>query len=207
MKPIPVSEVLTEFGVKPTPKEKKREPERKEPKKPTPILEKGPSIMEETLARGIEQGRATVLAEMEAKLEEQRLFYEQKLELERCTWVSREADVFVQQLDEGLDTIQRNIAELTARILKPFLIEQIRKQGLTSLIETLDVMLSRDKGLTLEIAGPEDFLQLLREKLSSRNVTAVFSPSENVEVRIQVGQTHLETQFGTWLAKLEELVT
>jgi len=207
MKPIPVGEVLTEFGVKPASKEKKREPERKESvKKPAPIIEKAPSIMEETLVRGIEQGRAAVLAEMDTKLEEQRRFYEQKLELERCTWVSREADVFVQQLADGLDTIQSNIAELTARILKPFLVEQIREQGLASLVETLDVLLFQDKGLTLEVSGPEDFLQLLREKLSSKNVTAVFSPGDDVEVRVRVGQTFLETQFGAWLARLEELV-
>lgn len=208
MKPIPVARILTEFGAKPQPSAP-TEPhipvhEQAERAKKAAI-DKLPSIIEESRARGIEEGRAAMFEEMNTKLEEQRRFYEQQRDLERCTWAAREASQFAAQLAEGLEAIETAIAESTARILKPFLKAQVHRQAITDLCESLDTILKQDQGLTIDVTGPEDILQLLREKLSSRNATAVFTPGENVEVRVRVGQTILETQLGAWLAKLEEI--
>ena len=56
--------------------------------------------------------------------------------------------------------------------------------------------------MTLEIFGPEDLLQLIREKLRDRNVAALFSPGDDVDVRVVAGQTILETSLGVWMDQL-----
>jgi hypothetical protein len=172
------------------------------PKKKAPI-EAIPTIEDDSIEEA-EQEKGISLSEVEKKLEKQRLFYEQKLEVERCTWVSREAEVFREQFMEGQRSIQNDLAKHIARILKPFLTQQIHQKAMSSLWEALDVLFSREQCVTLEISGPEDFLQLLREKLSETNVTAEFSSNEKAEVRVRAGQTTIETQLGAWLDKLKE---
>lgn len=211
MKPIPIGQILTEFGAKPPPRSA-TDPhiatlqERSGNPKKGPPVDKIPSIIEDTHARGVAEGRAAATAELTAKLEEQKQFYEKQRELERYTWASREATQFAAQLAEGVEAVEAAIAESTARILKPFLTEQIHRQAIADLWEALEVILKQEQGLTIEVSGPEDILQLLHEKLSSRNATAVFTPGERVEVRVRVGQTILETQLGAWLSKLEEIM-
>jgi hypothetical protein len=203
-KMIPAAKVIKEFGVsasgKPVPA-------------PAPWAEKAksspaigvPSLVEEAHARGVKEGRAAAQAEAEARLEEQKRFYEQQLELERCTRVAREAEQFTQQLDTGLNALKTDIAGQTARILKPFLIEQVQRHAIDELCAALDAVLANDQGLKVEVSGPEDLLQLLREKLSERPVATEFTPAEGTDVRISAGQTILETRLAAWMAKLEEI--
>ena len=106
MKPIPAAKVLTEFGVKPSETDFRpgSDKGREKPRKASGV-EKVPTIIEETYTRGVEDGRTSVLAEMESKLEEMQAFYEQKLDLERCTWVNREATKFAEEFDHALQTL------------------------------------------------------------------------------------------------------
>lgn len=226
MKPIPAGQILTEFGAKAKPaatpnpttseqlprsladrgdKQMFRHQDASAENNRKPLVDKAMAL-EEAHARGFEEGQEAALAEVEAQLVELRNFYETQHELERSMWVSREADKVADQLNEGLQAIKTEIAERTARILKSFLTERIHRQAMDSLWEALETLLSHDRGVTLEISGREDFLQLLREKLSELKTAAVFTPSESVEVRVRVGQTVMETQLGAWLARLEELV-
>ena len=177
MKTIPISEVLTEFGSKTKPQElvkdfanrtntpaSSREEQRVSLPSAQPI-DAIQSVTEESYERGLEEGRAAGLAELEAKLEEQQRFYEQRQELERCTWASREAEVLTQKLQEGLREIENAVSNTVARVFEPFLIECMREQAITMLAETLEALLTKGEGTNLEICGPEDLLQLLREKL------------------------------------------
>jgi hypothetical protein len=204
VKMIPAAKVIKEFGAaahgEPVPA-------------PPPWAEKPkvkqaagmPSLLDDAHARGVAEGRAAAQAEADARFEEQKRFYEQQLELERCTWAAREAEQFARHLDAGLDALKTAVAGQTARILKPFLIEQVHRQAIEELYAALDDVLGADQGLKLEVSGPEDLLQLLREKLSGRPVAVEFSPSEGADVRVCVGQTILETRLAAWMEKLEEI--
>lgn len=153
-------------------------------------------------AKGLEEGRAAVEAAWSEKLEEQRLFHEKQLSVERLTWASREAEKLEQQLTAGLARLQTQIADTVADLLKPFLIGAARRDAIDALARTLETMLS--EGATVEISGSEDLLRVLREKLSGKNVAIVFTPADSPEVRATAGQTILETQLGMWIAKVEE---
>ena len=202
MKTIPAAKILKDFGAATAP----GAPHQAREEMTRAGAATGvPSLLSDAHARGIREGRAAALAEAEARFEEQQRFYEKQLELERCTWAAREAEKLAEQLSQGLGDIKHAIAGQTARILKPFLIEQVHRQAINELCEALEAVLATDQGMKLEVSGPEDLLQLLREKLSDRHIAAVFSPAESVDVRVSVGQTILETRLGAWMAKLEEI--
>lgn len=160
----------------------------------------------DSYARGVEEGKATAREELQEELAAIRKHYEQELALERVTWASREAEKLAGSLQASLDELKTEIANSVSRILMPFLTEALRKKALTELMETLDGIIKKDEGITLEISGPEDLLQQLREKLASTNVTAIFSPREEIDVNVKVGQTNLATQIQAWIERLEERI-
>ncbi len=136
--------------------------------------------------------------------DEQRAYFEKQLGVERVTWASREAEALAAKIAVGLQEMETYIADTTAMLLKPFLTEAIRQRAVSDLVQTIGEVVFKNEGVALEIAGPEDLLQLLREKLSSRNMALLFTPSEGPEVRVVAGQTILETQLAAWLSRVEE---
>ncbi len=158
--------------------------------------------MGDAYERGVMAGKAAALAEIETRLEAERVYYAQQLALERFTWANREAEKLAEQFIAGIAAIETDVVNATARILKPFLTESIHRQAIDGLVEALEVLIGKNQGITLEIFGPEDLLQLIREKLSDRNVAALFSPAEGVDVRVVAGHTILETSLEGWMAQL-----
>lgn len=173
-----------------------------------PQFEKRPSLATVTEDDAYELGRmagkAEAFKEIENKLEEQRAYHNQQLTLERFTWAKRESDKFADSISEGLKEIESKISGIVARLLRPFLIESIHGQAIAELTSALEALLGTSEGITLEVSGPEDLLQLVHEKLDSKNVTVEFKPSAGVDVRVVAGQTVLETCLGTWIKKVEE---
>jgi hypothetical protein len=155
-------------------------------------------------AEGFAAGQAAAEAEWRVQLDELREFHEKQLSVERLTWASREADVLAEQLAEGLDKLETSIADTVAELLKPFLLGAVQSRAINDLLNAIDTVLAKDEGITLEIAGPEDLLRMLREKLSGKNIAILFTPGDGPEIRITAGQTALETQIGAWVARIEE---
>jgi hypothetical protein len=119
-------------------------------------------------------------------------------------WASREADKLAEQLTSGLQTLETTIGDAVAEVLKPFLVAAVQRRAVHDLMQAIEVVLQKDEGIALEIAGPEDLLHLLREKLSGKNIALLFAPGEGPEVRIVAGQTVMESQLRNWVAKIEE---
>jgi hypothetical protein len=155
-------------------------------------------------ARGFMEGMGVAEEEWRAKLDEQAAFHEQKLALERLTWASREAETLAEQLAEGIRALETRIGDTVAELLRPFLVDAVRRRAVGDLVQAIERVLQKDEGVALEIAGPEDLLQLLREKLSGKNIALLFAPGEGPEVRIVAGQTVMETQLRSWVSKIEE---
>ena len=154
--------------------------------------------------QGLEDGKAAGKAEFEAQLKELRAQFDHQIAIERLTWATREADGIAEQIAAGLLDVEARIADAAADLLKPFLAAAVHGRAINELQQAIGTILSKDEGVTLEISGPNDLLQLLRERLSGKNMTLQFHPGEGPEVRIVAGQTSLETQLGAWAAKVEE---
>jgi hypothetical protein len=168
---------------------------------------KAASRIEEAYRGGFAAGRSEAEAEYARTLEEQRDFYAQQLTLERYAWANREAGQLAEQIAGGLKEIENRLGETVARVLRPFLVDAIHRLAVAELCEALDALIGANEGISLEIFGPEDLLQLLRDKLGGMNVAATFTPSESADVRVVAGQTVLETRLAAWMKKVEESVS
>jgi hypothetical protein len=155
-------------------------------------------------ARGFSEGMAAAEEDWRARLEEQQAFHEKQLALERVTWANREADKLADQLAKGLQDLETTIGDAVADLLKPFLTAAVQQRAVNDLIQAIETVLQKDEGVALEICGPEDLLQLLRQKLSGKNIALLFSPGDGPEVRIIAGQTVMESQLQNWVSKIEE---
>ncbi len=197
---ISAAKFITEFGAEGKPKETPYVwPTQKQM---FSALAATTSPSDDAYERGVAAGKAAILADIETRLEAERVYYKQQLELERFTWANREAEKLAELFADGIREIETNVANITARILKPFLAESAHRQAIAELLEALEILIGKNQGMTLEIFGPEDLLQLIREKLRDRNVAALFSPGEGVDVRVVAGQTILETSLGAWMDQL-----
>lgn len=211
MAPLPAAKFIPEFGAE-------HRPQKSQPAWPTissaaaeaeapnfaTAAAKAASRAEDVYERGFTAGKAAAMEEIEARLEQERACTAQQLAIERYTWSERESEKLASQIGEGLREITAHLGDLTARILRPFLTDAAYRQAIAELFVALEALLGKEEGITLEIFGPEDLLQLLRGKLGSKNIAAVFTPTETIDVRIIAGQTILETCIGTWMRKVEE---
>jgi hypothetical protein len=204
MRPVSASRFIPEIGVEDRPAEPSYPWSNPKPMFNTASASARvqPQRSDDAYERGLAAGKAAALAEIETRLEAQRMYYGQQLELERFTWANREAEKLAEKFTAGLSAIETSIANATARILKPFLAETAHRQAIAELVDALEIMIAKNQGITIEIFGPEDLLQLIREKLSDRNVAAVFSPGSEVDVRVVAGQTILETNLSAWIDRL-----
>lgn len=160
--------------------------------------------IEDAYTRGFEAGQAAAQAALEEKLKQQQDYYAQQQSIERYTWANRESDVLAAQIGDGLKEIEARVANTVARLLRPFFGDAARTQAVEELVDALEVLLGNDEGLTLEVSGPEDLLEMLRNKLGNRNVAVLFAPGQGAEVRVSAGQTLLETTLGRWMQRVEE---
>lgn len=204
MAPISAGKFITEFGAEGKPKEQQAYvwPGQKQMFNSVPAGVRTAPRADDAYERGVAAGKAAILADIETRLEAERVYHAQQLELERFTWANREAEKLAKLFAAGIHEIETNIADVTARILKPFLAESAHRQAIAELLQALEVLIGKNQGITLEVFGPEDLLQLIREKLRDRNVAAQFTPSPEMDVRVVVGHTILETSLGAWMDQL-----
>jgi hypothetical protein len=160
--------------------------------------------LEEALQRGVESGRIEAQRYFYAKLEEQRGEFAAKLGAERQQWAAGAGEELAKRLLAAVAEFEGRVADTIARILKPFLAAELRRQAVSELQANLEALLTSDPGVNLSISGPADILDVLRQQLAGRTATATYTPSQDCDVRIVAGQAMLETQLQSWMAKLEE---
>ena len=117
--------------------------------------------LDEAFARGVDDGRAAAEAEFEARLEEQRTEFDARLAAERQEWATSIGEELANRLLAAVKEFEGRVAETTARILKPFVAAEFHRQAIAELRASLDALLATDSGVSLEISGPEDVLEIL----------------------------------------------
>jgi hypothetical protein len=160
--------------------------------------------LDEAFARGVDDGRAAAEAEFEARLEEQRTEFDARLAAERQEWATSIGEELASRLLAAVKEFEGRVAETTARILKPFVAAEFHRQAIAELRTSLDALLATGSGVSLDISGPEDVLEVLRQHLSGKMAAVTYTPSDDCDVRIAAGQATLETRLKDWMAKLDE---
>lgn len=157
----------------------------------------------ESHARGFAEGKAAAEAEFAARFEAQQQDFERRIAMARQGWVAAEGNALGEALQRAVKELETRLAETTARVLRPFLETKIREAAVGELVTTIEAVLARDKAARVEIAGPEDLLDVVRARLADK-VPATFVSSEAGDIRVIIDQTILETRLGAWMAAIEE---
>jgi hypothetical protein len=169
----------------------------------------GPSAqakLEESYSRGVLAGRAAAQGQYNAKLEDQRTAAAAKHAAERENWARETGGMLVERLQAAVRELEVQIADATARILKPFLGAELHRQAIAELQANLNVLLTSDPSVSIHISGPADVLEAFRAQLEEKTITATYIPSDTCDVKIVAGQASLETCLWTWMNKIEEAV-
>lgn len=154
-------------------------------------------------AEGLEAARTEASAERE---EAQRVF-DERFAAERQKWVVEQSDVLTEKLAAAVRQMQETLAECVGQVLRPFVIESLRKQMLLDLVEHVVGIAATHDGLTIKIAGPADLLAGLREAFAALPLAIDYATSDGVDVRVVAADTVIETRLQAWIdlinAKLE----
>lgn len=157
-------------------------------------------------AKGFEGGKSAVQAAFDSKLAEQKSRFESQLASEREQWVAQQGEMLAERFRSGLRDLEVAIAGTAGRILKPFLAAAVRRQAIAELQEQLHALLAGNEATRFTVSGPPDLLEALRSQLDTAGVAVTYAPGQQCDVRVNVGETVLETRLGVWMAKIEEAV-
>ena len=162
--------------------------------------------LEEAYIRGVLEGRAAAQAEYGAQIQQQAEVAEQRLKSERERWVADEGGRLSTLIGTSLEGIGTRVAEQVARILKPFLREQVRQRSMTELVATLDALLMKGEYSKITVSGPEDLVGVVKTHLEARADGIAFLVSERAcDISVTADETILETRIGSWLKAIDEV--
>jgi hypothetical protein len=212
--PVPFSRVLLEAALAARSRaagERPREPSRDErgssralpralPPRPreTPPAPDLDALVAEAFERGLREGEAAALAEAaEARAQEQteRRRKEQRDLLE---FKVNEYAKLAETIETGLAEIEQRIAGSVARILAPFLNEEIAKQVVDELCAHVARLSAGGSPGLMKIRGPEKLLGALRRRLSGIAVDFEFVAEEGVEATIEAQRTMIRSTMQPW---------
>lgn len=162
--------------------------------------------LEESYSRGVLAGRAAAQGQYNTKLEGERTAAAAKLVAERQNWAAETGGALAKRLQTSMRELEAQVADATARILKPFLQTELHRQAIAELQANLNVLLSADSNVSIQISGPADVLEAFRAQLEEKAIAATYVQNDSCDVKIVAGQAMLETCLWTWMNKLEEAV-
>jgi hypothetical protein len=202
----PVSRYLTQFGI-----EKEAGPSESFDGILQPLsarVEEGPeenpeALLEAAREEGRTEGRAAAQLYFETILANQKRDYEKRLGEERNSWVNEEGAKLSLCLTDAIAQLEERLAECVDAVLRPFLIESLRRQMIDELVSDVGVLLASDETPAIEISGAADLLAILQTKLSSAPVAIDYKPNESIDVRIVAHHTIIESQLRAWIERFD----
>lgn len=162
------------------------------------------SLFEEAHERGRQEAFAVARAEYERALGEQRRLFDERLAAEREKWVATQSEVIVGRFEESFQALETTVSSLVAQVLKPFVADALKTSVLEDLSSVLKELIAKGRASHLRIAGPEDLLAALKQKLADHSGVE-YVPSATGELEIEADRTLLETRLSEWRRQLREL--
>ncbi len=150
---------------------------------------------EEGRAEGLEEGRAEAAVQAEAM----RKAYDEQLAVERQKWLDAESELLKAQLTSALQQMKEQLADCVGQILRPFVIESLRRQMLDELMEHIATLAAAHEAIDMVIVAPADLIEVLRRKLADLPLAIRYAPGESVDVSVTAGQTTIETRLKAWI--------
>lgn len=159
--------------------------------------------VEERLAAAREEGYAegaeAARAEAATAQEEIRQAFEAQLQAERQRWVAEEAEALKAQLAGGLAQLQEVLADSVGHILRPFVVESLRRQMIEELVGHVASMAANPDKIAIKIHGPADLLVELQTRLGEGAFAIDYEVADGVDVQVIAAQTMIETRLKVWI--------
>ncbi len=162
--------------------------------------------IEAAFQRGFDAGRIEATAAAEARYTQQTKQFQANRAAERQAWAQHEGEKLVSVFAERMTALEEEIATAAARALAPVMFDKARLDTVAELRTILEDFISRQRGVAIEASGPEDLLTILQQGLKAQNLNISIVPSDDVDVRIRIGETVLETQFAALAEKIAEVL-
>jgi hypothetical protein len=156
--------------------------------------------------RGYRAGYEAARAEAESRAAEEAARFEERFAEARRSWADEQAERLAEQIPTALATLETALAEATARALAPFVASAVVEKALDDLRDTIVALLADDAPAVLKIAGPEDLVRPLRDRLGAAAAPIEFVADHRGEVRVIADNTVLETQLRAWSDRLAKAV-
>ena len=150
--------------------------------------------------------REVARQQLEEALAAEKARYEEELAAQRVIWVEQQADQLSTLIVEGLGRIEVMLSERVANILKPFVSEAFRQRSIVEFKEVLATLLLGEQTGPIKIAGPEDLLLIMKEKLGPHSAVIDFLPGDYIEVSATTHDTTVQTQLRAWSNRLERVL-
>jgi hypothetical protein len=162
------------------------------------------AAFEEGHRQGHADGRAEAESDAEILLAEVRVRHAEEVLAEKANWQSECADVLLARLESAEKSIERNIEERVAVLLRPWLIERLRVRALQDLERAISRALV--EGAKIHIEAPSEIVQRLRENLPTGAFQIGYSESSGADIRAHIEDTKIEVNIAAWIAELEAAV-
>lgn len=155
--------------------------------------------------RAEEEAKAAIA--LETALAGERKVQEEQRRTERAEWITTESKRLTAHIDKALSDLADEVSESMARIFLPFLKSTIRDRAIADLRETVLAMIAETDEARIEMTGPEDLINAMREAVAAsapeRVGRIVFTVSDSVDARVVIGDTVCATQLATWNQRIE----
>lgn len=150
----------------------------------------------------IEEGRAAAETEYRDQIERERTGFNEHLESERRRWTSEEGERLGETFRAALADLTNGLEANLARLLEPFVVEEIRAQMLADLIARLRTALADRENPIVHLSGPMDLLEVVCSTLAGHEIATSVVEVGGVDVKARVDSTSIETRLREWIAQL-----
>jgi hypothetical protein len=150
---------------------------------------------EEGHAAGVETAAAEYAAQSALAREQ----FNAELTAAREAWAQEEGERLRDQLSAAMLAMEETFADAIGRVLQPFVVTTLRQQMVDKLIEGVRTVAGSADRMAIQISGPADLLEILRQHLDSAPAAIDYVTTQSVDVRVVAGQTSIDTQLKAWI--------
>jgi hypothetical protein len=178
-------------------------PRQPAPPPPEPDIE---ARLAEAYHRGVQEGLDAGKSEAATARALERADLQKRTVIEKLDFQMNEYARLSETLTAGFAELERRVAQATARVLQPLLIESVTGQIVDELCENV-ARLTRAGGVGLiKVRGPERLLSALKGKIESLAVDVEYVEEEGVEISVSAQTTEIRSELAAWARLIEDIV-
>lgn len=157
-----------------------------------------------------EGGRREATETLEAKhaeeIEALKAAHATELEAERQRIEADHAASLAAILADIPQRISEQLSEASVRLFAPLLRSQAERQAMDEMAKRLVPVLASEVGEQIRVIGPVRLCDMLRDRLDGAARDVQFEPSDDADLRVEIGDTLMVSRLAEFAADLEKVL-